>query len=457
VIGDLLLALFAATVGLSPTLFKVLLRSLAQRGSQRGWMAAAQACGLTAVNRSTWSSGPDARDRPLSVSFDFWSAGDEVRGTLLAVRAPDDAVRLGLVPESAATERAKRRGAREIETGDATFDDEFFVTGPVAAVRAVLDDGTRSILSALRVEVDLEVAQGVLRGRIRNEGRSDDLHGLLLSRTLPLLLAAARRLRRPEDVAAALIHNALADREAGVRRENLLALASEYPEDPRTRETLRRALDDPSDTVRVRAAILLADEGRPTLFQIARSEDAEDAATARAITTLGEHLSADDAGLVLRHALRGRRLDSAAACLARLGRHAGAGAITHLARVLAVEKGDLAIAAARALGATGLAQAEAPLLSSLSRELPDLRAAAAEALGRVGSAAAVLPLKDLEARAKDEAVRRAARQAVAAIQARLPGASAGQLSLAPAEAGALSLAEEAGGRLSLASADKRTP
>jgi hypothetical protein len=49
-------------------------------------------------------------------------------------------------------------------------------------------------------------------------------------------------------------------------------------------------------------------------------------------------------------------------------------------------------------------------------------------------------------------MRRAARQAIAEIQARLTGAEPGQLSLAGGEAGALSLADEAGapGRLSLA-------
>jgi len=61
---------------------------------------------------------------------------------------------------------------------------------------------------------------------------------------------------------------------------------------------------------------------------------------------------------------------------------------------------------------------------------------------------AVLPLK--EAEREDSALRAAARQAIAEIQARLAGAAPGQLSLAGAESGALSLADDRPGRLSLA-------
>jgi hypothetical protein len=70
----------------------------------------------------------------------------------------------------------------------------------------------------------------------------------------------------------------------------------------------------------------------------------------------------------------------------------------------------------------------------------------------VGTAAAVAPLQNAESR--DSETRRAARQAIAEIQARLAvasGAAPGQLSLAAGEAGQLSLAEtDEAGRLSLA-------
>jgi len=97
-----------------------------------------------------------------------------------------------------------------------------------------------------------------------------------------------------------------------------------------------------------------------------------------------------------------------------------------------------------------VAEAEQPLIRALWRDAPGLRVAAAEALGRSASPAAVLPLKQAAERYSDAAFRRAARQAIAEIQGRLPGASPGQLSLAATEAGQLSLADAEAGQLSLA-------
>jgi HEAT repeat protein len=114
-----------------------------------------------------------------------------------------------------------------------------------------------------------------------------------------------------------------------------------------------------------------------------------------------------------------------------------------------VERGDLAVSAAHALAETGETAALEPLLSALTRDRPPVQAAAAEALGRIGTARAILPLRELESDSRDDVIRRAARQAVASIQARLPGASPGQLSLADADTGALSLADDETGRLSL--------
>ena len=112
------------------------------------------------------------------------------------------------------------------------------------------------------------------------------------------------------------------------------------------------------------------------------------------------------------------------------------------------------------------ASASAPepaLILALQREPMGLQVAAANALARVGSPAAVLPLKEAaESFHFAQDLRKAARQAIAAIQSRLPGASPGQLSMAEVETGQLSLAPEAGqlsfatdpaGQLSLAPAE----
>ena len=91
---------------------------------------------------------------------------------------------------------------------------------------------------------------------------------------------------------------------------------------------------------------------------------------------------------------------------------------------------------------------EGLLVEALASEDAQVAVAAAVAVGRAGTVAAVGPLREAAERGGD--LRRAARQAVAEIQARLTGAAPGQLTLAGGEAGALSLAEGEPGRLSLA-------
>ncbi|HVR96837.1 MAG TPA: hypothetical protein VMW27_09495, partial [Thermoanaerobaculia bacterium] len=70
------------------------------------------------------------------------------------------------------------------------------------------------------------------------------------------------------------------------------------------------------------------------------------------------------------------------------------------------------------------------------------------ALSRVGSVAAVLSLQEASERTAD--LRKAAHQAIAAIQARLKGAEPGQLALATTEGGELSMAPHEVGQLSVA-------
>ena len=126
-----------------------------------------------------------------------------------------------------------------------------------------------------------------------------------------------------------------------------------------------------------------------------------------------------------------------------------------LAKVLAVERGELAVAAAQALGATEQDAAERPLVAALSRSDDGVAPAAAVALGRVGSSSAVPRLREVGSTTRDGALRRLARGAVARIQARLTGATPGQLSLADGESGHLSLSEDETGRISLP--DDETP
>jgi len=222
----------------------------------------------------------------------------------------------------------------------------------------------------------------------------------------------------------------------------------ELPDHPATREALLAARDDPDADVRLRAGAALGAEGREPLLRLALGEGAEDATTDRAVTALGEQLTLDEATAILRNALRARREATARSAMGVLAHRSGKEAIHMIAKVLAVEQGPLAHAAAHTLGLTGSALAEEPLLAALRSADASLRVAATRALGQVGTVAAVAALRELEA--DDSALRIAVRQAIARIQARIAGAGPGQLSLAGGESGQLSLAEGEAGHLSFA-------
>jgi HEAT repeat protein len=193
------------------------------------------------------------------------------------------------------------------------------------------------------------------------------------------------------------------------------------------------------------------------LFELAESLE-DDAVSAEAVSILDRTLPCERTQSILFDALHRRRLQTARACLEALGKSGDAAAIDALAKVIALEKGELATVAALALGTTGSPAAEPTLLLALQREEADLWIAAASALGRVGSAEAVLPLKEAAERSwLDLELRRATRQAMAEIQSRLSGASPGQLSLAGTEAGQLSLAADPAGQLSLPSEEPEQP
>ncbi|HYG64776.1 MAG TPA: HEAT repeat domain-containing protein [Thermoanaerobaculia bacterium] len=330
-------------------------------------------------------------------------------------------------------------GAREIETGDESFDQTFLVEGSAGLVMALLDSKARRLLLQINVEGELEIRGGVVSVRVTDT---------TLPQLLPLLLELGQRFTTGSDTVRRLAASAREDREAGVRLRSLLLLEREFPREQVTRDTLRAACSDPAPQIRLRAAIARGAEGRETLMALAEDPEVDDDWSAQAVSTLGRQLPHERTQEILRQSLRRRRLGTAHACLAALGQWRGA-ALDELVKVLEREPDALAAAAALALGESGEAAAEPPLLRALQHGSAEIRSAAATALGRVGTAAAVLPLK--EAAEEDRELRRVARQSVAEIQSRIEGASPGQLSLAQSEAGQLSLATDPSGQLSLRS------
>jgi HEAT repeats len=403
------------------------------RVRQRLWQDAAAACGLTTEECSSVWKG---RSGQLEVSLEATGRRGENSRVVVVVPGPS-----GFSNVKIRRELYQSFWKSEIEVGDEAFDGAFFVEGPAKLVHALLDGEARRLMLGVNAKSPLEVKWGTLQAEASHEQ---------VREILSLLLTIGRRFAQRVDVEQRLAENARGDPAAGVRLQNLLLLIRELPGTPGTVETLRAACADPSPAIRLLAAQALGAEGHDVLVALAESTE-DDASSGQALLIVGRDLPFERTSAILIRALRRRQIQTARACLKVLGSRGGEAAVDTLAKVLEREEGVLAVAAAAALGEAGGRKAEPPLIQALEHEDTDDRIAAADALCRVGTVAAVLPLQEAaESKPYHSGLRRAARQAIAAIQTRLPGASPGQLSLAGAEAGHLSLAQVEAGELSLA-------
>ena len=428
------------------------------RNQAAAWRHAASKCGLTGLRQPStavldWPTRLEGRKGDLRIRFERSTGGESKGGTRLIVAGLGHVVTLRR--ETGGTHLRKRfLGEREIAIGDEGFDDFFFVQGSPAVIRALLDTDMRSALRYLfSGRIGSVPATVALEGGAFYVDISETLvggDGEWLSNILDNVFRVAERLVLPVDIPRRLAENARNDRLVDVRLRNLLTLIEEYPGHAAVGDALRAACHDASDEIRIRAAIAIGGESNETLLEMASRESGDEAYTARAIEALGQDLPPQRVQAILDSALRGRRRQTARACLEILGRHGGAEAVESLTRVVRVDKEELAVAAAQALGATGLVAAQWPLIEALRRDHPDLQAAAARALGLLGTAEAVLPLREAAERfQRDRALSSASRQAIAEIQSRLAGASPGQLSLTGGGAGRLALAGNESGQLSL--------
>jgi HEAT repeats len=428
------LSLVAAAIAASVA---YLLTSERRRSQLRAWREAARRVGLTEVGETEggFFEGGSlyGRSGPLRVRLEGYRRGKHEHGSKIVVTGLGHGVGgLSLRREGLATAFEKGViGEREIEIGDPSFDEEWYVQGQAPLALAILEREARQRVAGLLrkrvvtrngegVDVDPSLSDGILAVRVKESGFSGNRERI--PQILESVLEVARLLVKPPDMAARLGQNLRGEPEPGARLRLLLTLSREFPHHPATREALLAAREDASAEVRLRAATALGEEGRETLFELVGRTGTDDACAARAIAALGNRLPAERAEAWLRRALGGAgRPQTAQACL-------------------------------EALALLGRTEAEGLILEALRSKDGQVAAAAARALGRVGTVAAVAALHEAMPPHGD-LVRSVGRQAIAEIQARLTGAEPGQLSLASGEAGALSLADAGAGepgRLSLA-------
>lgn len=347
--------------------------------------------------------------------------------------------------------------ARDVTVGDPVFDDAVLLQGVPATVRGLFGSRARErALRAFAIDARIHVAEGVLVAEI------DELteRSASLEAKVRVLLELAHALEPGAADEQRLGEILRGDPHPGVRAVALETLG-QIASRPRARDVLRGVLKDGPPGFRLQAAIALGDEGRPSLHALAADPAVDDVVSSAAVTALGGHVTFSRAAPLLERAVAGVRPQTAAALLKVMGRGGAAEAETIAAVLARLDAGQatdraaaIAQAAVEALAATGAPTAEPALLRALASAATGVALAAAEGLGRIGTVAAVPALRDAEERGG--ALRAATRQAIAAIQSRLPGASPGQVSLAEGVAGRVSSADAADGRVSLPSDDPPT-
>jgi hypothetical protein len=426
---DAFLAIVLGSILIAETLARV-----GQRQARlRAWRQAADAVRLSGVRLSNGllEASLVGCAEGLRVAMEECNAGKRSSGTRIVVSGLGGGD-LFLRSEDLRTALGKGvLGVEEIVIGAPEFDAQVYVQGADPAVFAILDAETRGRVARLLggeltvngrpIAVRSCVADGALRVEVPERGA----HGASFGDVLRAVLGLAHRLVAPPDVALRLARNLLRDPEPGFRLNALVVLVREYPKNPATRRALLAARHDTSAEVRLQAAMALGEKGRETLLGLVKADATDDACAARAVAALGEGLPTEEVETVLRRAVdRG--------C------------------------GETALACLEALGVRDASAREDVILAALRSPLDRVRTGAARVLGRTGTVAAIPELHGLcESGSSD--VRSAARQAIAAIQSRLPGASPGQLSLAGGEAGALSISGEEAGQLSLAERQAAQP
>lgn len=417
---DLGIALAIALVGVGI----VALRRLAQRATtRRAYRQVAKTLGLEAVALEVGLFGTP---RLAGVVRGFTLVvAEETVGLRRVTRI--SAWHQGAIPPGlevrAETVRSRldaALGERDVRTGDDEFDDAVLIRGDEQVIVSIFT-------AAARAEAQRLVRAGVRvhRGRVEREvvGRA-----VPVDRLLPAaqeVLALALLVVAPSHPAGRLVANAHKDPRPAVRRRNLELLAKRHAGAPETATAMRRALEDPDESLRLWTASRLGEDGVATLVELATGERVGEATARAAIETLGPRLPVADGWRALRAAESGGRARAAVAAAHALARAGAAGAMDHLVAALT---GDSAA-----------------------------RLAAVAALAEVGTVAAVPALHAaVAAHPLDLGLRGNAAGAIAAIQERAAGAAPGQLAIADDEAGALALAD-GGDDGALALADPPAP
>lgn len=335
----------------------------------------------------------------------------------------------------------KALGGQDVETGDGLFDESFVVRGDELLARSIFGSSARKAVRDARLR-SYTIGDGVLQ------------HLSVKDFTAPVqivdLAHSVVSLAEHHDVPKNLqiervVEHALNDPLMTMRERNLKYLVDSYPGTQDS--TLRKALEDRDWQIRWYAATKLHD--LPTIQNIATTHDVPAGIRLEAVRLAGRISSDGDALASALVPWLSEEPESAnrVAIIEALD-----GNVSETFRLALVNQMGPpytereTVACARALSRIEHPDREDLLIGLLESPFDSGCAGAAECLAEVGSRKAVETLLPLtKGLATSGEVKRAARQAVAAIQARLAGAEAGRLTVADVHRGAgLSFSAEPG-------------
>lgn len=421
----------------------------------QAWRSAAEALGLRC--RSEGGLGVDGRLGELVVTVEPAKVPRPKATVTRFVVDGRGAFDAGIVLSPAAPgEQRLPYQKKDVQLEEEGFDEAVHVEGPEEMLLAALNRPARLAVLEL-VGIGGRVEQGTVRcevlGIVSEASQIVD--------RVRFLLDVAQALRVPS-VEAALQRNAKEEKDPGVRRRNLEALARHHVGRPSTSSAFAEALEDPAVENRFYAATVLAacPEARKVLEDIF-DDPPESGGGAGLLTSYflssprGHALAKlterypwkDVRGRALR-ALEGPDDLAKVVAVAAAGRAKDA-ELLHAHPELGSHWNDnVGCAYAKALAEADGAAAEPALIQMLGSKVPRVRVEVAGLLEKVGTVRAVEPLlifADLAHEAPS--FQAAARSAIRAIQARLGPVEAGAVSVVEPRAGegGLSLGDEKDG------------
>jgi HEAT repeat protein len=392
----------------------------------KNWRAAAEKLGYAYVPGPFGTLGQIVGTHAHARVVVTLVAGETLQIMVHGARLPNELtiLRRGLVP---------RRN--EIETGDFQFDGHLSVTGPIDIVFAALTLVVRMRLGRLAEDGRVSVRDSTLTLSRNHPRASADLIAVIED-----AVDLFERMTWSDPIDERLLDSFESDRVPAVR-ERLFKLLLQQASDRVRQRAIKRALEDLNPEVRLAAVKAMKSAGWEEAVALYQDRKMPMRYRAEALRHVALTFGRERAMPLIESALKVKSPEIVMTAVEAIGGWRHAAALPELAGLLSREPAVVERVAS-ALGRIGGDFARDLLLTTLGHPDREVRLAAIAALGRAGT----LEVIPVLARIKDFGSKAAAREAIAAIQARCGRDAEGALSLPrdSSQEGGVSLSDESG-------------